>query len=81
MNRRFKVVVERTGDGYVAYPLGLRGVVVSDGDTFEEALANVKSAIAFHMKTFGEAALGDHISAEDVFITEANVTVDAEIPA
>jgi len=81
MKRRFKVVVEKTEDGYLACPLGLRGVVVGDGDTFEEALANVKSAIAFHIQTFGEEALGDHVSPEDVFITEAEVAVDVQVPA
>ena len=45
----FKTVVERHEDGYVAYPLGLKGVVVGEGDTFEAALADVKSAIRFHL--------------------------------
>ena len=31
-----------------------QGVVVGEGDTFEEALADVKSAIRFHLKTFGK---------------------------
>ena len=52
--RQFKVVVEKHSDGYVAYPLGLNGVVVGQGDTYEEALADVKSAIRFHIETFGE---------------------------
>lgn len=52
--RQFKVVVEKFADGYVAYPLGLKGVVVGEGDTYEEALADVKSAIQFHLETFGE---------------------------
>ena len=52
--RQFKVVVEKHSDGYVAYPLGLKGVVVGEGDTYEEALADVKSAIRFHIKTFGK---------------------------
>ena len=77
MKRRFKVIVERTEDGYVAYPIGLRGVVVSDGDTFEEALANVRSAIAFHVQTFGKEALGEPISPERMYLAEAEVTVDA----
>jgi predicted RNase H-like HicB family nuclease len=81
MKRRFRVIVERTEDGYVAYPIGLQGVVVSDGDTFEEALSSLKSAIAFHIQTFGEEALGDYVSLEDTFITEAEVAVDAQIPA
>jgi len=52
MTRQFKVVVEKHPDGYVAYPLGLKGVVVGEGNTYEEALSDVKSAIAFHIETF-----------------------------
>ncbi len=54
MEHQFKVVVEKHPDGYVAYPLGLKGVVVGDGDSHDEALNNVKSAIKFHIETFGE---------------------------
>ena len=53
MMKQFKVIVEKHADGYVAYPLGLKGVVVGQGDTYEEALTDVKSAIAFHIDTFG----------------------------
>jgi predicted RNase H-like HicB family nuclease len=52
MVKQMKVIVEKHPDGYVAYPLGLKGVVVSEGYTYEEALADVKSAIAFHVETF-----------------------------
>jgi predicted RNase H-like HicB family nuclease len=52
--RQFKVIVEKHLDGYVAYPLGLKGVVIGEGDTYEEALADVKSAIQFHIDTFGQ---------------------------
>jgi len=55
--RQFKVVVEKHPDGYVTYPLGLKGVVVGQGETYEEALADVKSAIRFHVETFGDDAL------------------------
>ena len=48
-----KVVVEKHPDGYAAYPLGLNGVVVGQGDTYDEALADVTSAIRFHIETFG----------------------------
>jgi predicted RNase H-like HicB family nuclease len=54
LDRQLKIIVERHADGYVAYPIGLKGVVVGEGDTYEEALADVKSAIAFHIETFGE---------------------------
>jgi predicted RNase H-like HicB family nuclease len=52
MTRQFKIVVEKHLDGYIAYPLGLKGVVVGEGDTYEAALADVKSAIAFHIESF-----------------------------
>ena len=53
-----KVVVEKHPDGYVAYPLGLaRGVIVGQGDSFEEVLADVRSAIPFHVETFGADAV------------------------
>jgi predicted RNase H-like HicB family nuclease len=51
--KRFKIVVEKHPDTYVAYPLGLKGVVVGQGDTYEAALADVRSAIQFHIETFG----------------------------
>jgi predicted RNase H-like HicB family nuclease len=51
--RQVKIVVEKHADGYVAYPLGLKGVVVGEGCSYEEALADVRSAIRFHIETFG----------------------------
>jgi len=44
-----KIIVEKHNDGYVAYPVGLKGVVVGEGETYGEALADVKSAIRFHI--------------------------------
>ncbi|MEW6533007.1 MAG: type II toxin-antitoxin system HicB family antitoxin [Thermodesulfobacteriota bacterium] len=55
--RRFRIVVEKQPDTYAAYPLGLKGVVVGQGDTYETALAAVKSAIHFHIETFGPETL------------------------
>jgi len=55
--RQFKIIIEKHSDGYVAYPLGLKGVGAGEGDTYEEALTDVKSAIAFHIETFGEHLL------------------------
>jgi len=51
--RRFKIIVEKHPDGYVAYPLGLKGVVVGQGDTYQQALDDARSAIKFHIETFG----------------------------
>lgn len=77
MARRFKIVIQRSEEGYVAYPLGLKGVVVSDGDTFEEVLNNIRSAIAFHIKTFGDEVLEEAAKPEDIYIAEAEVALDA----
>jgi len=55
--RQYKITVEKHPDGYVAYPLRLKGVVVGEGDIYEEALADVKSAIRFHIETFGKDVL------------------------
>ena len=30
--KQFKIVVEKHPDGYVAYPLGLNGIVVGEGN-------------------------------------------------
>ena len=38
MKRHFKIVVEKHRDSYVAYPCGVGGVVIGEGDTYEEAL-------------------------------------------
>ncbi|MEE9613887.1 MAG: type II toxin-antitoxin system HicB family antitoxin [Thermodesulfobacteriota bacterium] len=56
--KQYKIIVEKHPDGYVAYPLGLKGVVVGEGDTYDEALSDVKSAIGFHIESFGKEPLG-----------------------
>ena len=72
--RQFKVIVEKHPDGYVAYPLGLKGIVVGEGDTYEEALADVTSAIRFHIETFSTEALEDGESPIlEAFVAEASV--------
>jgi predicted RNase H-like HicB family nuclease len=55
--KSIKIVVEKHPDGYIAYPLGIQGVVVGEGDTYEDAFNDVRSAIAFHLETFGESVL------------------------
>jgi predicted RNase H-like HicB family nuclease len=73
--RQFKVVVEKHSDGYVAYPLGLKGVVVGEGDTYEEALDDVKSAIRFHIETFGDDVVDADSPVLEVFVAEAGVAI------
>jgi len=71
--RQVKIIIEKHPDGYVAYPLGLKGVVVGEGDSYEEALANVKSAISFHIETFGSDIFDDEPPALEAFIAETGV--------
>jgi predicted RNase H-like HicB family nuclease len=71
--RQFKIVVEKHPDGYVAYPIGLKGVVVGQGDTYEEALADVKSAIRFHIESFGDDVLDIDPPLLEAYIAETAV--------
>lgn len=75
MPRLIKIVVEKHPDGYIAYPLGLKGVVVGEGDSYDEALADVTSAIRFHIETFGEDVLDTDSPVLEAFVTEAGVAV------
>ena len=50
--KQIKIIVEKHPDGFVAYPIGLKGVVVGEGDTYDEVIADVSSAIKFHIETF-----------------------------
>ncbi|MCT7950116.1 type II toxin-antitoxin system HicB family antitoxin [Ancylothrix sp. C2] len=68
-----KIIVEKHPDGYVAYPLGIKGVVVGEGDTYEQALADVKSAIRCHIEVFGQAVLEDESPVQEAFIAEVEV--------
>lgn len=69
--RSFKIVIEKHADGYVAYPLGIEGAVVGEGDTYEQALADVKSAIRFHVESFGKSVLDVESPVLEVFVDEA----------
>jgi len=70
---RVKVVVEHVEDGYVAYPLGMKGVVVGQGDSYEAALADVTLAIRAHVREFGGECLSEASPASEAFIAEAEV--------
>jgi predicted RNase H-like HicB family nuclease len=52
-----KIIIEKHLDGFVAYPIGINGIIVGEGDTYEEAIADVKSAIQFHIDAFGREVL------------------------
>jgi predicted RNase H-like HicB family nuclease len=66
-----KFIIEQHSDGFVAYPLGLRGVVVGQGDTKEDALADAQSAAKFHLETFGQDAVNDESPLIDAEVVDA----------
>ena len=68
-----KILVEKHPEGYVAYPLGIEGVIVGEGDSYEEALEDVRSAIRFHLETFGSDLLGTETPVLEAFVAEAAV--------
>ncbi len=69
-----KIIVEKHDDGYVAYPVGLKGIVVGEGDTCDEALTDVKSAIRFHVETFGREVLETDSPVLEAFVTETDLS-------
>ena len=71
--KQFKVVVEKHPDIFVAYPLGLKGVIVGQGETYEAALADVESAIWFHIETFGPESVEIDSPILEAFIAEAGM--------
>ena len=68
---QLKIIIEKHPDGYVAYPLGLKGVVVGEGDTYDGALSDVKSAIKFHIESFGDEVLESESPVIEAFVAEA----------
>jgi len=83
MTRKVKVIVEKHPDGYVAYPLGLReGVaILGEGDSYEEALADVTSAIRFTLETRPEVEVfDDELPVVDAVVAEAEARVGVQVP-
>jgi len=48
-NYRFSVVIEKDEDGYFAFCPNLQGCY-TQGDSYEEALENIKDAIRLHIE-------------------------------
>ena len=75
MKKKLKIIVENYDDGFVAYPAGLKGVIVGYGETEEDTLDDVRSAIAFHVDSFGAGEIVPERGVIDVHIVETEVEV------
>lgn len=73
--QRAHFIVEQHPDGFIAYPLGVRGVVIGQGDTRADALEDARSALEFHIETFGVDVLEPQADVLDAFIEEAEVAL------
>lgn len=69
----FSVVIERNHDGYFVFCPELQGCY-SQGDTYEEALGNIRDAIRLHLED--RAASGEDIpQTESVSLTSLELAV------
>ena len=70
---RFSVIIEKNGDGYFAFCPELQGCYIQ-GDTYEEALKNIKDAIRLHLEDRLES--GEEIpQPESVSLTSLEVAI------
>jgi len=70
---RFSVVIERDRDGYFAFCPELQGCY-TQGNTFEEALENIRDAIRLHVIDRLES--GEEVpQAEEISLTSLEVAV------
>lgn len=70
---RFSVVIERDKDGYFAFTPELQGCY-SQGDTYEEAIENIRDAIVLHVEDRLES--GEEIpQSESISLTSLEVAV------
>ena len=69
----YKIVVEPQPEGgFTAYVPKLSGCV-SEGETYEETLVNIKEALKLYLETLRER--GNEIAPDDTHITEMCVAV------
>lgn len=75
MTKQIKIIVEKHEDGFVAYPIGIDGVIIGQGDSYEEALKDVKSAIKFHIESFGSSSISDDNDVIEAYLTETGIEI------
>jgi predicted RNase H-like HicB family nuclease len=72
-NYRLSVIIEKDADGYFAFCPELQGCY-TQGDTYEEAMENIKDAMRLHIEDRIEA--GEEIPAvESISLTSLEVAV------
>lgn len=72
MKQRFTAIIEREDDGYVA--LCPEFDVASQGETIEEAKANLVEAVELFLETADDSEIGSRLHSE-IFVTQLEVAV------
>jgi predicted RNase H-like HicB family nuclease len=73
MNRKVSVVIEKDENGYYAYSPELEGCQ-SQGDSFEEALKNIREAVELYLETLTDPEL-DELLSREIMTTSLEVKV------
>ncbi len=63
MSYKVAIIIEKDEDGYYAFCPELEGCQ-SQGDTFEEVMANIKEAIGLYLETMSKAEIESALSKE-----------------
>jgi predicted RNase H-like HicB family nuclease len=71
-NLRFTALIEREGNGFVALCPELD--VASQGDTVEQAAANLQEAVALFLESASQSEVSDRLRRE-VYVTQLEVAV------
>jgi predicted RNase H-like HicB family nuclease len=74
MNYKISVIIEKDENGYYAFCPELAGCQ-SQGDTFEEAVANIKEAAEAYIETLSQEEIKEIVSKE---IVSTNIEVIAD---
>ncbi len=72
MHRQLTAIIEREGDGYVA--LCPEYDIASQGDTIEEARANLREALELFFETASPEEVRTRLR-EEVYVTQVEVVV------
>ena len=70
---QFNAIIEKDENGYFAYVPEMKGCI-SQGDTFEEALANIKEAAVLYLSSLEEGEK-ESIVTKTSFIASLNIDV------
>lgn len=73
MAAKISVVIEKDDDGYYAYSPELKGCQ-TQGDTFEETIANMREAVDLYLETLTKIER-KRLSSKEIFTTSFEVRV------